>query len=897
MDKFYQDVLRESGAGYWEWNVHANTGYFSPEYKAMLGYGPNELNDPMAFWDKLIHPDDLGCVKETYQAVLSNKDKNSIHKEVRYLHKQGTYRWMRSTSLVVKHDSEGKPLVMAGCIVDITEKKENNLALTKVLSFLEKTSNAANIGNWELDIKTGAIFWDDVTKRIHGVEQDYIPTLSAAILFYKEGPSREAISTAVALAIQNGISYDLELELITQQGKTLKVRTLGYAEFKDAKCIRLHGVFQDIDKQHKLKSQLTISEEQFQGVFEHTAIGMAIINLTGTYLRTNKRFCEITGYTTDELYSLTIKDTTHPDDISKDLANLKLILTDQIKSFSVDKRYIHKAGHMVWVNLTVTLIKDIHDNPLHFIGQVIDISESKKDKEEITRINQELKAILNAGTEVSIISTDIDGTITHFSKGAENLLGYTAKEIENIHTPSIIHVQSEIAAYYKDLSTYFGIPIDEFKSPIAYGRKGNREKNIWNYVKKDGTIFPVQLSVTAIKNNENKTTGYLGIAIDISKIKDAEKALIESQSQLNIALESSGEGIWDLNLDSQTVFFSSQGKSILGYEDNEVGDNLNDLLQKIHADDINSLKRSFNKHLLAKSDTFIHESRILTHDNAYKWLLVRGKVIEWCEKNKPLRIIGTFHDISERKENELEYQNAIDIVSEQNKRLLNFTYIVSHNLRSHSANFELGFNLLNDKDSTLEDKLDIIQQLKGVSEKLSDTINNLNEVVAIQTNINKHRKKINLHQYIENTLSLLSGEIIKHDAIINNTIPPTLDINYNPAYLESIILNFLTNALKYRRKDILPHIELSCFYEKENSIVLQIKDNGLGIDLQRHGEDLFGMYKTFHRNIDSKGIGLFITKNQVEAMGGTIEVESDLGKGTTFKIHLTESRIKKRKAK
>jgi signal transduction histidine kinase len=122
--------------------------------------------------------------------------------------------------------------------------------------------------------------------------------------------------------------------------------------------------------------------------------------------------------------------------------------------------------------------------------------------------------------------------------------------------------------------------------------------------------------------------------------------------------------------------------------------------------------------------------------------------------------------------------------------------------------------------------------------------------------------------------------------VVNNNVAPGLEIEYNPAYIESILFNFLSNAIKYGKPGRKTVINIDCS-DHNGHLVLQIADNGLGMDLQKIGEDLFGMYKTFHRNSDAKGIGLFITKNQVEAMGGKIEVESEVDKGTTFKIYLT----------
>lgn len=891
MERFYQEVLKDAGAGYWEWNIPENTGYFSPEYKALLGYEPNDFNNSYDIWQTLIVPEDIHIIQKGYKQHVFSKGKIPYRNEVRYIHKNGKIVWMISTGRVVKWDEAGNPILLAGAFIDITQKKENEIALNKAKTFLSNATHTAKVGGWELDLISGKLQWDEVTRQIHEVAPDYNPSLERAVLFYKEGKSRDAISYAVAQAITEGKMFDLELEIVTQKERTIEIRAIGHAEFKGGKCIRLHGIMQDIDEKNKIKKQLNISEDQFQGTFDYSVNGMSIANTEGYFLKVNDTFCNMVGYSEDELKTMNFGEITHPDDLKEDLHHLKEMLAGKIHSFSMEKRYFHKTGYTIWVLLNVTLVRDSNGTPLHFIAQTTNISNSKKNEAELLKVNQELSAILNAGTEVAIISTDLQGTIQHFSKGAENLLGYTAEEVEHIHQPSLFHVVEEMRARRKELEILYNKKIDGFDVFITIAKEGKYEEREWSYVKKDGTIFPVQLTVTAIKNIQGEITGFLGVAIDISEIKKAEKALLESQQQLQFALEGSGEGIWDWDVKKNSIFFSAQGKQILGYEDHEIENHISEWFRKVHPEDILKLYRDYKKHLQDDSSLFLNEHRILCKDNTYKWILIRGKIIEYNLNKEPIRIMGTFADTSWQKGKEKELQDAIDIVSEQNKRLLNFTYIVSHNLRTHSANFELGFNLLNDKDTSIEEKLDIIHQLQSVSSKLSDTINNLNEVISIQSNINKQRKKIKLNEYISKTLSILSGEIETHQIIIENKIYDNLEVLYNPAYLESILLNFLSNAIKYRSIDRIPRIILNCSWNKDhNSFILQIKDNGRGIDLEKHGKDLFGMYKTFHRNTDAKGIGLFITKNQVEAMGGKIEVESEVGIGTTFNIYLSQSR-------
>ena len=224
-------------------------------------------------------------------------------------------------------------------------------------------------------------------------------------------------------------------------------------------------------------------------------------------------------------------------------------------------------------------------------------------------------------------------------------------------------------------------------------------------------------------------------------------------------------------------------------------------------------------------------------------------------------------------------------MSEQNKRLLNFAYIVSHNLRSHAGNFKLLLDVIEDTE-TKEELIEATGHLKDVYYSFDETVKNLNEIVKIQTNISKQKEEINLYQYVEKTTDLLRSEIKLKNVTILNEINQNLLVLYNPAYMESILLNLITNSIKYRHPDREPQITLRCYFIKQR-LVLEITDNGLGIDLSQHGQKLFGMYKTFHGNDDAKGIGLFITKNQVDAMGGIIEVTSEVDKGSSFKIYLS----------
>ena len=181
----------------------------------------------------------------------------------------------------------------------------------------------------------------------------------------------------------------------------------------------------------------------------------------------------------------------------------------------------------------------------------------------------------------------------------------------------------------------------------------------------------------------------------------------------------------------------------------------------------------------------------------------------------------------------------------------------------------------------------IIQLLGTASENLEETIEHLNEVVVINTLVKENLNPLNLHDFVENAVKNTSALAMKAAVKIKFEIDKKVNILGIPAYLDSILLNFITNGIKYRSLERESFIKL---YTQSNlasgETILNIEDNGLGIDLKRHKHKIFGMYNTFHKHEDARGIGLFITKNQIEAIGGKIEVESEVNKGTLFKIYL-----------
>lgn len=242
-------------------------------------------------------------------------------------------------------------------------------------------------------------------------------------------------------------------------------------------------------------------------------------------------------------------------------------------------------------------------------------------------------------------------------------------------------------------------------------------------------------------------------------------------------------------------------------------------------------------------------------------------------------IYAAGYDITEIKEAQ-QVRELARRLTHQNEQLASFAYIVSHNLRSHVGNLNSLLHL--HKSADPDEKGVLFGMFEKVAQHLSGTLNDLIESLRIKEDVNKDRNLIYFEQVLTKTKEILSSQILESQAEIHQEFK-VASIAYPGVYLESIFLNLISNAIKYRSVARPLSIKLATSL-LDGELVLTVEDNGQGINMAQHGDKLFGFYKTFHDGKDSKGLGLFITKTQVEAMGGSISAESEVDVGTKFKI-------------
>jgi PAS domain S-box-containing protein len=525
----------------------------------------------------------------------------------------------------------------------------------------------------------------------------------------------------------------------------------------------------------------------------------------------------------------------------------------QITTAKGNIKYVESIGQLVYKN----------EKPYKLIGTFQDITKEQNLINELELNVEKFSSIFSSANDAIIIIDTSNGIITDCNPRTTALSGYKCSDLMGLHNSELFPLE-----YRKEVQIF-----------LAYNLTRDDYGVNETYIKsKSGESIPVEIA-TGKTFQVNQITYLVCFIRDISERKNIEEkmkmlSLAASETTDTIVIANpKGEVIWvnqaylDLTgLDMNEVIGQKPGYLSTGPEtDLQTTSTMRDAIQDKKS--VKIIILNYNK----KKEKYWFELNITTvFDN----------------QNNFINFVGVGRDVTLRIEKEIELKQLLEVTSQQNDKLYNFAHIVSHNIRSHSSNLAMVVDVIENTEDITE-KLSYFDLFKEGTEKLSETIESLNEIITIQQKTNIEKTKIHLKSEIEKTKKALSIAIKESKITITHTIPDELVVNVIPAYLDSILLNLFTNAIKYKSPEREAILEIG-HEVNENFTIITFKDNGLGLNLKKNGHKIFGMYKTFHGNEDAKGIGLFITKNQLEAMDGKIEVESKVGLGSIFKVYLNE---------
>ena len=608
---------------------------------------PDEVREDASKIFATIYPDDYASVVASIQE--SAQDLTLWHPEFRVKYDDGTVRWLYGNA--VPQMQEDGSVLWHGFVTDITERKQAEEAKALATERLSLATRAGGVGIWDYDVVNDVLHWDNQMYNLYGITQE---TFGGAYESWRTGLHPEDMAQGdaeIQLALRGEKEFNTEFRVLWPDGSIRNIRALGIV-LRDAsgQPLRMIGTNWDITERKRAEEVLRESEERFFNAFNYAPIGMALVSPEGHWLKVNQAICDIVGYSDEELITKTFQDITHPDDLESDLAYVNQMLTGEISTYQMEKRYYHKQGNVVWVLLSVSLVKDNQDKPLYFISQVENITEHKLAEEALRESESRLKSaqhVAHLGNwEWDLITNEL----------------YWAEENYLLHGIDPEKVKPSFDAFLQVVD-----PTEhEFvNGAVADALAGRTLFEIdYTVIRPDnGERRIIHSIANVIVDSAGQAVKMIGTVQDITERKQAEEALRESEERWQYALSGAGDGVWDWNSQTNRVFFSPQWKSMLGYTEAEIGDTLDEWDSRIHPDDKKQCFEDLDKHFRGETPTYQNEHRVLCKNGRYKWVLDRGKVIEWTGEGKPLRVIGTHSDISKRKQMESHRQLSAEIMS------------------------------------------------------------------------------------------------------------------------------------------------------------------------------------------------------------------------------------------
>ena len=488
--------------------------------------------------------------------------------------------------------------------------------------------------------------------------------------------------------------------------------------------------------------------------------------------------------------------------------------------------------------------------------------------EELSKSNERYDIVAKA-TSDTIWDWDIKTGSFIWNKGIQGVFGYKKEDVgdnlqwwfDKIHPEDSLKMSVKLYSFIAEKSEKWQ---DEYRFCCADGT--------YKYIFDRGFL---------VKDETDTIIRMIGAMQDVTKQKEEEQRLklletvITQTKDTVIITEASG-----INTDIPNIVYVNPAfTKMTGYAAEDViGKSPTIFMSKY------SVKNELKKlaEALKKKEEFSFESINKRRNGEEYW--VNFMMIPITDKdNIHSHWISIQRDISVEKEREKEREHLISELTQNNKDLKQFSYITSHNLRAPLSNLTGLLNLVEDIPIENLELKEIINGFSKSTNQLNETINDLVNVIIIKDSPSIQKENIVIKDIFENVFNQLSFLISLKKPIIKMNLDEKETINLNKSYIESILLNLMTNSLRYF--DPKKQLKIQIASKKtDNETILTFKDNGIGIDLERNKDKIFGLYQRFHDYPDSKGLGLYLVKSQVESMGGKISVESHVGEGTTFTI-------------
>lgn len=399
-------------------------------------------------------------------------------------------------------------------------------------------------------------------------------------------------------------------------------------------------------------------------------------------------------------------------------------------------------------------------------------------------------------------------------------------------------------------------------------------------IRSDGTIRYIYTQAHFEFDKDGKPTGMYGVAHDMTEMTEARELLAQSEANLRLIIDLMPQSIFVKDFNGKFLFVNKSLAALYGLKPAE-------LIRKSRSGEVALLAESLefldqDREVIRTGNEKIFPEQKLTGPNGETKIFHTIKV-PFTPVMSEKAVLGIASDITDQKKHEAEREKMIADILQRNENLQQFSYIISHNLRGPVASIIGLAGLFNEGLLSDEEMAMFPGQILASVTQIDEVIQDLNKVLQLKGGISETKETVNLSTLVKNIQINLDNLIKERNVKIVTDFSEVEEFVTLKSYLHSIFYNLITNSIKYHQPGLPPLIEIKS-EARNGKLIIILKDNGMGIDLSKKADQVFGLYKRFHHHVEGKGIGLFMVKTQVETLGGQISVASEINVGTEFTI-------------
>ena len=728
--------------------------------------------------------------------------------------------------------------------------------------------------------------WNAGAERIYGFTADEIIGKNIGIIIPQE-QGEEYLKLRERVHRGEKVSH-YEAVRIRKDGKTIWVSiSLSPLRNSEGQVVGVTKIVREISERKKHEENLILKEK----VLREISQGVIITDANRLIISANQAFLAITGYREEEILGRNCKFLQGPQTDAGTVEKIRAALNNGVEFYGEIQNY-RKDGTLFWNQLSISPMRGEQGEVTHFIGVQSDITDRVDAETKMEREHDQLVQLLRAASQVSIVSTDPQGIITIFNEGARRLLGYDPEEVIGLMSPGIFHLESEVVQRGRDLSASIGGTIEGFDVFIAIPKFLGSETREWTYVRKNGTQFPVSLVVTCVRDFSGEITGFLGIATDLSQIRQVEMSLRQNESLLEETSEVARLGGWQLDLESKEVLWSAQTRRI-----HEVDSDFVPTLESALSFYPGAARRKI-EHALEEASTKGVRTKVIVPlvtalgNEILVSVLGRPEIIE----EKIVTLHGTIQDVTTEHQQQLLLQEITKNALSADRAKSEFLGVMSHELRT-PLNGILGFSdiLLQERQISpdVRDKINIIQSS-------GQSLLRILEDILEFTRVEGGGLKLQTIPFSLSELAWKAIRLVETGAkeknlqlfvLLRENVPCT--VLGDPERIQQVLLNLLRNAVKFTDTGTVTlRVSLASQEGDYFRIHFEVEDTGAGIP-ENEREKIFLPFtqgdSSLSRKYDGIGMGLTIANRLLEKMGSSISLESQVGKGSIFSFDLSLS--------